>query len=130
MTKRIRPLRFGALPSHTINRTLDHLNLADGEVLMSGKAQAHASNRHPKDFPICLPHIGAVIADPDYIGDDKKNTGKIELISTIKPVGLSILVAVLIKPDNYGNYHIVSFYPVSESKIGSRLSRGFLKIAK
>jgi len=76
-----------------------------------------------------LPYIGSVISNPQYIGDDPKNHGKIELISTIRPISISILVAISIRTDKHGFYHVASFYPVSATKIANRLGKGFLQIA-
>ena len=70
------------------------------------------------------------MTNPLYIGDDFRNPNKIEMISRVPAINSAILVAVNIERDTRGDYNVVSFYPVDERKLGSRLDRGFLKIAK
>ena len=106
------------------------MELEAGGVVMSGRAQLHAAKSHPADYSRCVPHIAAIVTNPLYIGDDFKNPGKIEMISRVPAIGSAILVAVNIERDKRGDYNVVSFYPVDERKLGSRLDRGFLKIAK
>lgn len=122
-----RSLLICDLPCDLINRTLE-LELEEGAVLLTRAAQKHASRRHPEDYPICLPHLATVIADPLYIGDDFENAG-IELIARVPAIGEFILVAVNIVPDELGRYHIASFYIVSEKKIQGRREKGFLYVA-
>ncbi len=90
-------------------------------------AQRHALQRHPEDFPACLPHSGGVIARPLFAGDDFRNAGKIELISRIPALGRGLLVAVTLDERGSGVYHVCSMYPVSDRKIEDRLARGFLR---
>ncbi|WP_346347453.1 hypothetical protein [Bradyrhizobium sp. dw_411] len=117
-----------ALPCDTVNCTIE-TELEAGEVILSRAAQAHAERRHPVDYPLCLPHLAVVVADPLYIGDDLQNEG-IELIARVPAIGEFVLVAVNIVPDASGRYHIASFYMVSEKKIASRREKGYLKVAK
>jgi hypothetical protein len=69
-------LVLGPLPVDTINNTMD-TELEPGEVVFSRAAQVHAARRHPVEYPVCLPHLATVVADPLYIGDDHKNPGVI-----------------------------------------------------
>lgn len=122
-------MRLGDLPTSQINSTLD-LELEDGGVVMSGRAQLHAAKNHPDDYSRCIGHIAAIVNNPLYIGDDFKNPDKIEMISRVPAIGTAILVAVNIVRDKRGEYNVASFYPVDERKLGARLEKGFLKIAK
>jgi phage-Barnase-EndoU-ColicinE5/D-RelE like nuclease3 len=115
------------LPCDIINRTLG-LELEPGEVVLTRAAQVHAAKRHPGDYQICLPYLGAIVAAPFYIGDDLENAG-IELIARLPALGEYILVAVNIVRDEKGRYQIASFYKVSRQKIDGRREKGFLKIA-
>jgi hypothetical protein len=126
---RHKEIQFGDLPVDKINRAWS-LELDEGIVVMSGNAQTHARRRHPEDFARCFPHVAAIVTNPLYVGDDLKNEGKIELISRVPAIGTALLVAVNIEVDDKGRYHVVSFYPVNERKLGNRLDKGFLKIAK
>lgn len=120
---------LGDLPVAQINTTLT-MELEAGGVVMSGRAQLHAAKNHKDDYSRCLPHIAAIVTNPLYIGDDFKNPGKIEMISRVPAIGSAILVAVNIQRDRSGDYNVSSFYPIDEKKVGSRLDKGFLKIAK
>jgi hypothetical protein len=121
-------LVIGAIPSMAINRALG-LELADGSVVLSRGAQRHALKRHPKDYALCLPHLSVIVTSPLYVGDDFKNSGKIELVGRLRAAAISILVAVNVERNARGQYQIASFYPVSEDKIENRRRRGFLKPA-
>ncbi|MEW6596597.1 MAG: hypothetical protein AB1429_03770 [Pseudomonadota bacterium] len=119
-------LHFGQLPVERINRTLD-LELEPGEVIFTRSAQAHAERHHPQDFPKCLPYVGLITQSPQFVGDDFRNAGKIELISRIPSLGGGVLVAVTVERDRHGRYHVASVYPVSEAKIQNRRRQGYLK---
>ena len=106
------------------------MELEEGGVVMSGRAQLHAAKNHPDDYSRCIGHIAAIVNNPLYIGDDFKNPGKIELISRVPAIGSAILVAIHIERDGNQEYNITSFYPINERKVGRRLDKGFLKIAK
>lgn len=119
-------LILGALPVEMIKATIG-LDLPPGEVVFSRAAQKHAEKRHPKDYPLCLPHMGGLVLSPLYIGDDHRNAG-IELVGRI-PNG-NMLIAVCIEPDKDGQYPVCSVYMVTEKKIQGRRQRGFLKVAR
>jgi hypothetical protein len=85
-------LVIGPLPHDVINKTLG-MELHPGEVIFTRAAQIHAARRHPAEFPHCLPHVGTVVLNPLYIGDDGRNPEKIELIARIQALGQPLLVA-------------------------------------
>lgn len=120
---------FGPLPHELVNDTLGY-ELEPGEVGMSANAQRHALERHQDEFWDCRPHIADIIARPLYLGDDFRNSGKIEFVGRPASLGTPLLIAVVITPDAHGRYNIASFYPVSEAKVQSRTEKGFLKIAR
>ncbi|QCK87240.1 hypothetical protein E8L99_16490 [Phreatobacter aquaticus] len=124
-------IQVGRLPVETINRTLG-TELDAGEVIFSSRAQQHAQSRHPNDYPLILPHIVSLVADPLYIGDDWKNGGKIEFIGKIPvPDGTShVLVAISIEPDDHGNYHIASAYRIAEQTVMKRREKMHLRSPK
>ncbi len=124
---RIPKLELGDMPIQEINQALTELApLIAGPVVMSAGAQIHASTRHPRDYARCLPHIGTVVSTPDFIGNDIRNPGKIELIKRVPTANVRILVAVKITKDRNNEYNVLSFYPVNERKIINRIRRGFL----
>lgn len=122
-------LDYGPLPVQSINKALG-LELEPGSVRMSGNAQRHANTRHPKDFARLFPLVQSVVSNPLYIGDDGRNAGKIELVGRIPHLNERLLIAVQVTMDSEGNYPIVSFYPISETKIANRRASGHLKNAK
>lgn len=133
MTKRRGPrivdLPLCPMPVDVINVTME-MELDPGEVVLSKGAQVHALARHPDEYPVCLPHVAAVVANPLYIGDDFKNPGSIELIGRVPAIGSFMLVAVTVTRDANGCYNVCSFYPITEKKIQPRRERGFLKVAR
>ena len=112
-------LELGPLPTGTIEATLG-IELESGKVVFTVSSQKHCRSSHSSDFLRCLPHVGSVVSNPMYLGDDFKNHGKIELISRIAAIGEGLLVAVEITRDPTGCYRIASMYPVSQAKIDSR----------
>lgn len=122
-------VELGPLPVAKINKAVC-LELEPGDTVFTGHAQKHAQRRHPDDFDRCLPHVGQVIADPAYIGDDFRNSGKIELIRMIPALkGDALLVAVIIEPDHEGRYHVASMYPISQRDVDIRRAKGYLRNA-
>lgn len=122
---RLVDLSLGPIPAEVINLTLG-LDLDPGPVILSRNAQKHALSSHPVEYPPCLPHVAAVVADPLNLGDDFKNGGKIEMIGRVPALGSFLLVAVTIERDPAGRYNVCSFYPISEKKIQPRRARGYL----
>lgn len=122
-------LILGPLPVDAINRTLDY-ELEPGNVIFTAAAQRHAFKSHPDDYPRCLPHVGSVVTDPHYLGDDLRNPGKIELVARIPALGKGLLVAIVVEPDDNGDYSVASCYPVGETKIENRRQAMHLKIPK
>lgn len=121
-------LILGVLPVAVVNRTIG-TELEPGQVVFSRAGQQHAAKRHPEEYPLCLPHLASIIADPFYIGDDLRNPGKIELIGRIAAAGSMVLIAIDIERDADGRYRIASFYRVTDEKMRKRREKGFLKIA-
>ena len=121
------PLRslFGPLPVGRINRALA-LELEPGDVVFSRRARQHAAEHHPDDFPLCLPFVASVVANPLYVGDDFRNDSKIELICRIPALGSGLLVAISVRRDPSGLCRIASIYPISDRKIANRLDKGLL----
>ena len=114
------------MPVKSINDVLA-LEMAEGDAVMSIRAQVHAQRRHPKDYARCFPHIASIISNPLYVRDDFRNAGKIELVG--KPDGLEefLLVAVEISVDEDGRYNVTSLYPISDKKVEGRREKGHLK---
>ena len=117
-----REIDLGPLPVEEINATLG-LELEPGNAVLTVGAQKHVYNRHPGDFAAHLAHVGLVIKDPSYMGDDFRNRGKIELIRRM-PGPAGPLVAIVIEPDDDGRYHVASFYTVTQSRIDQRRQKG------
>ena len=122
-------LVLGPLPVEAINRTLG-LELEPGDVIFSAGAQVHAAKRHSLEYAQCLPHAGAVATNPSYVGDDFKNTGKIELVRKVPGLLGGVLLAIAIEIDDAGFYRVVSMYPVSERKIENRRQNRHLVITQ
>jgi len=119
---RLNHLNLGPLPVVKINSALD-MELEPGTVIFSASAQIHSSRRHPNDYGRCLPFVGEVVANALYVGDDLKNTNKIEMISRIPSLGAGLLVAVEVIPDGNGHYNVTSMYPIKFAIIEARRSK-------
>lgn len=122
-------LCLGSLPVEAINKTLGY-DLEPGEVIFSAAAQKHAYQRHPNDFGRCLPFVGNSVLKPNYLGDDFKNHGKIEMISRLPLIGGGLLVALAIEPNGQGQYSVTSMYPIDDRKIENRRQNMRLKIVR
>eukprot|EP01037_Dinobryon_pediforme_P019537 gene19537-19972_t len=84
-------------PLDKINKALG-TELNAGKVVLSGATQVHAERRHPEDYPSILPHLGAILANPLYAGDDFKNKGKFEIIGTAPGLAGYALIAISFEP--------------------------------
>jgi hypothetical protein len=126
--RKLPDLILGPLPIDIINRTLG-TELDVGAVIFSAAAQIHAAREHPREYPVCFPHVAGIIAAPLYIGDDDRNPGNIEMIGRVQAAASLVLVAVNIELDEAGHYHVCSFYPISNTKAENRKAKGFLRIA-
>lgn len=116
---RMTDLILGPLPVEKLNKALG-LELEPGDAILSAGAQRHALKRHSADYARCLPHVGSIVVDPSYVGNDFQNDGKIELVSRVPALGIGMLVAVMVEPDENGQYAVTSFYPISERTIENR----------
>jgi hypothetical protein len=105
------------------------MELEEGETVLTANHQVHAARKHPDEYPLFLPHIAQIIAFPLYIGDDFKNSGKIELIGRIPVLGTHVLIAVNTQLDKKGRYKVSSFYSIKPQQVESRKAKGYLKIA-
>nr|WP_137119125.1 hypothetical protein [Azospirillum argentinense] len=119
-------LELGSLPVDAVNRTLN-FELDAGDVVLTPGVNAHVLKNHPKDHARCLPHIGSVIGNPLYAGDDFKNEGKFELIGNVRALGEALLIAIEMVKNQDGKYEVRTFYPMKLEKVQNRLKRGHLK---
>ncbi|WP_148213395.1 PBECR2 nuclease fold domain-containing protein [Rhodospirillum centenum] len=123
------PLDLGKLPSGIVNRTLG-TDLDSAPVHMSGLAHRHAAEKHPGDYPLCLPHLRDAVRDPTFIGQAPKHRDNIELIRRIPGGGGSgVLVAVSVETDAAGRYRVRSFYVVSQEEIDRKRAKGHVRLA-
>ncbi len=121
----------GVMPDDEIFRTLG-IELDPGDVKFSAPAQRHAHRRHPADVPLIIPHLSQIISTPTYLGDDFRNSGKIELVGRISTVpGKAALIALTVEKDETdGFYHVCSSYLITQSELDKKRDKGILKIVK
>lgn len=102
-----------------------------GEIYASPGVIKHIKKRHKngknalsyKIINNILPTIEDIILAPDYIGTHPCKVGT--SIEFVKKVDVNLLVAVEVDLDN--NYiYVASLYPLSESKLNSRITSGRL----
>ncbi|MGR0185437.1 hypothetical protein [Azospirillum aestuarii] len=119
-------LELGPLPVDAINHTLG-LELEPGDAVLLPIISRHVLKRHPEDHRRCLAHVGTVIQNPLFAGDDFNNPGKFELIARVPAVGAPLLVSIEMEKNEDGLYEVRSFYTMQEQKVQNRLRKGFLK---
>jgi hypothetical protein len=117
------------LPVASVNLTLE-LELEPGVVVLTRAYQVHAERRHPDDYAKCLPHLATVITNPLYIGDDFDNPDGIELVGKVPGFHEFLFVAIKLRPDEFGRYHVATFHLATQGKINSRREKNFLKPAR
>ena len=118
-------INLGPLPVSKVNAYLG-LNLIDGDVRFKSIAQAHAFERHPNDFELCLVHIQRIISQPDFIGRGPNQTEGFEMIGKVSDNDQHILVAVTLRLDNDGFYNVASTYRIDTYSVRRRIRKGFL----
>lgn len=120
----------GAMPDDDIYRTLG-IEMDPGDVKFSAPAQKHAYRRHPTDVPLIIPHLSQLLSSPTYLGDDHRNSGKIEIVGRLPGRDGAALIALTVKKDETdGYYHICSSYLISQSELDRKRDKGILKIVK
>lgn len=112
------------LPFATIN-TLLSLDLKHGNVHISDKAIQHIRERHPEDFSTCLAALENIIRTPECIGQEPHHRENFEVIGNIS--GLWVLVAICSIMDDYGDYPILSSYPIPNGTFQRRLRKGYIQ---
>ncbi|WP_333824452.1 PBECR3 domain-containing polyvalent protein [Pinisolibacter sp.] len=117
---------YGQMDVDLVEKLYGH-ELDPGMIVLTDAALAHVKKQHPTDWARCLPHVRAVLDGPTYIGDDTRNAGKIEFIGRMPPNGEPLLVAVTVTRSDSGNYHVTSFYPITQAKIDRRRHDGLLR---
>jgi hypothetical protein len=102
------------------------LDLPAGDVRFTARAQAHARERHPGDFEICLTHLPRIVRAPDYVGRAPQQADGFELIGEARQERSIILVAIKLERDREGRYIVASTYRLTRRALESRLLRGFV----
>jgi hypothetical protein len=125
-----RAKRLGPLPVEKINALL-MLELEPGEAWLSQAAHRHIATDHADCYEICMEHIVRVVTAPTFVGQAPHHGGNIELIGRI-PMGdgKSVLVAVGLTPNNFGNYNVRSSYVIDEKDLDNRKRSGRAKIVR
>ena len=119
------PIVLGPLPVLQINQAMQ-LELVPGDLIVPVGIEIHISRQRPGEYARLLPHLGAVTANPLYVGDDFKNEG-IELVGSAPGSGGAfILVAICLEIDSTGRYQVRTFYATSREKIERRRQKGVL----
>lgn len=103
-----------------------------GKIYMSPGVKKHIVKRHKKDlkreFLDDIPkYIRLVISEPDYVGKHPDKIGY--SMEFVKKIGRNLLVAIEVDLDD--NYiYVASLYPITESKVVSRVNSGRFKKIK
>ncbi len=103
-------------------------DLEPGLLVVPIGMDVHVSRKRPGEYARLVPHLGAVTADPLYVGDDFKNDG-IEIIGSAPGSGGEfILIAICLTLDEGGNYQVRTFYSITDEKIQQRRRKGVLNV--
>lgn len=97
-------------------------NLPCDHIYQSPGLQVHIQNHHP-DEKWLLNEIPKIIAAPDYIGKNPKETNSIELV---KQVGTNAMVCIKLDSKN-GYLYVASVFSISAAKLSNRIQSGRLK---
>lgn len=112
----------GCLNVHAIKR-LTGIEFTVAEVHMYPGAIKHVKREHPGIFQKYHHLIPDIIAKPDYVGQNPRETGSIELVKCVTPY---ILIAIKLDPSGY--LYLSTFYDLKNGpiKVKKRVSSGRL----
>jgi hypothetical protein len=122
------PIKCGPLPVDLINSVLG-TELEPGEVRLSARAHRHIAEDHAVDYAICIAALVEAVAAPTFIGQAPHQVDSFELVRRINhPDGKSVLVAIGLECDDYGDYRVRSAYLIEEAKVTARRLAGRLRV--
>lgn len=115
------PRQICQFPTELLNARFE-LELDPGDVWMSMICHRHIALDHPIEYADCFPSIQDVIESPNFVGRSPKHNDAIEIIKRllIDDVWRIVLAPVSITPNKQGNYHLHSFYEISQEDIDYR----------
>jgi hypothetical protein len=119
---------LGPLPVELVSSFLRR-TLAPGVIHFSSANQDHAFARHGQEFLSCLPHVGAAVLDPEYIGQGPDHPQEFEMvraISGLSEIGGHVLVALTLEIGAEGRYMIQSVYPINRGTVFRRIRKRHL----
>ncbi|MCD7886850.1 MAG: hypothetical protein LUG44_04430 [Clostridiales bacterium] len=97
-------------------------SIPPGGIYQSPGLVRHIEKRHPENVSQ-IDLIPEILASPDYIGHNPKETDSVELV---KVYGQNLMVCV--KLDRRKGYlFVASFFSISQGKLKNRLNSGRLK---
>lgn len=101
------------------------LSIPAGPIFIADGVTTHIRKRHPECLRY-IPHIGEIIAMPDYIGNNPREPNSVEFVKM-----LDQHVQVAVKLDTSKGYlFVASLYEVPAGKVERRLHSGRLKSTK
>ena len=82
------------------------------------------NKKHPHDYFYYNHLIPDIISNPDYVGIEQKNNS----IEYIKEVSIdpNVIIKIAIRVSSNGKYFVRTMYNISDHKIQSALSKGYL----
>jgi hypothetical protein len=119
-------LNLGWLDTAIINQTLKR-SMPCGHVILTRTAHKHAAEKHPVDYPFCLPFLKEAIQNPSFIGYSLRNFDNIQVVFHHDALKEGVmLVALSAEPDDRGKYRVRTFYRISvqaltEKRVSGRL---------
>lgn len=120
--QKLTPLVLGTLPTDVLKAL--GFALPAGDVWFSIGAQKHAIKRHPDDYPLCMPHLGDVVANPTHVGQSPHHSDGFELVRDTG--GIIVLLGVLFAPGPNGLYIATTTYPLKRDTLERRVRKKHL----
>ena len=108
-------------------KIIDLLNLnipENTEIYIGNQNREHMEKKHSHDYYYYHHLLPNIISNPDYVGIEPKNNS----IEYIKEVSIdpSVIIKIAIRVSSNGKYFVRTMYNISDHKIQSALSKGYL----
>lgn len=108
-------------------KIIDLLNLDIPEntnIYIGDQNREHMNKKHPHDYFYYNHLIPDIISNPDYVGIEHKNNS----IEYIKEVSIdpNVIIKIAIRVSSNDKYFVRTMYNISDHKIQSALSKGYL----
>lgn len=97
------------------------------QVIVTDERLQHIRERHPKDYDLFLQHGQEVIAQPDLVIRDLKNTGTAFFVKKLPDTNLNVIIRLALEGDTPAHLNsVMTFYRIREKNLRKLIEKNKL----